>query len=273
MGTQGIAIGGMAEEDISNFIAADWKENELNAGVGHARDAYTAGYNEAKGYQSPWVGEGQQAFTSLGQMAQEQPAQFSYTGQDMSQDPGYQFRLQQGQNAIQSSAAAKGMGLSPATMKALDTYSQGYASNEYQKAYDRALESFSTNQKARAERFGELNTTAGYGERASTRLSDLASQYGATMGDLQLYQTQGSIGNIEAARQAANEQGSHLQQIGAGQMNSQQQQGGSGYQSQYNSQGYNTNANSGEFTNYGGQGGTTEGGFTSDGAGASGGGE
>lgn len=45
--------------------------------------------------------------------------------------PGYQFRLDQGNQAIERMAAARGMRLSGATLKAADNYNQGMASNEY----------------------------------------------------------------------------------------------------------------------------------------------
>lgn len=46
--------------------------------------------------------------------------------------PGYQFRLDQGQNALANSASARGMTLSGAQTKALTDYNQGAASAEYQ---------------------------------------------------------------------------------------------------------------------------------------------
>src|SRR5579859_5947605 len=54
--------------------------------------------------------------------------------------PGYQFAQQQGQNAIQNSAAARGGLLSTGTMKTLDQYSQGLADQTYSDTYNRALQ-------------------------------------------------------------------------------------------------------------------------------------
>lgn len=53
------------------------------------------------------------------------------------EDPSYKFRKQQGLNNIQSSAAAKGMQLSGATLKALDEFNSGLASQEYAAASNR----------------------------------------------------------------------------------------------------------------------------------------
>src|SRR5579871_613418 len=53
------------------------------------------------------------------------------TGLTEQNDPGYQARLQLGTEAIQKSAAARGSVVTGGTAKALDTYGQDYASNEY----------------------------------------------------------------------------------------------------------------------------------------------
>jgi len=60
---------------------------------------------------------------------------------DYTADPGYQFRLDQGNRGIEASAAARGGSLSGATMKALSEFNQGQASQEYQNSVNR----FNTN--------------------------------------------------------------------------------------------------------------------------------
>ena len=61
------------------------------------------------------------------------------TAADETNDPGYNERLAQGQQALQQSAAAQGTLLTTGTQKALERYGQDYASNEYQNVYNRAL--------------------------------------------------------------------------------------------------------------------------------------
>ena len=46
-------------------------------------------------------------------------------------DPGYQFRLQQGQQALERSLAARGLGQSGAALKAAQEYGQGLADQTY----------------------------------------------------------------------------------------------------------------------------------------------
>lgn len=69
----------------------------------------------------------------------------SPTGVTEQNDPGYQFRLQQGQQALQNSAAARGGLLSGGTAKALTDYNQNAASGEYGNVYNRALQNYNTN--------------------------------------------------------------------------------------------------------------------------------
>lgn len=52
-------------------------------------------------------------------------------------DPGYGFRLAEGQKALERSAAARGGLLSGSAMKGTLNYAQGLASNEYQNAFNR----------------------------------------------------------------------------------------------------------------------------------------
>ena len=57
-------------------------------------------------------------------------------------DPGYAFRLAEGQKALERSASSRGTLLTGGTAKALTRYGQDYASNEYQNVYNRAQGEF-----------------------------------------------------------------------------------------------------------------------------------
>jgi hypothetical protein len=83
--------------------------------------------------------------------------------------PGYRFRLDQGNQAVQRSAAARGILGSGATMKAIDRYSQGLASSEYGSFADRLAQIAGFGQNA-------TNATVAAGQ-ASTQ--GIASAYGA----------------------------------------------------------------------------------------------
>lgn len=90
-------------------------------------------------------------------------------------DPGYQFRLQQGQQALERSAAARGNLLNGGTAKALTQYGQDYASNEYSNVYNRALGQYQQNynifQQDQTNQFNRLAAVAGVGQTAAGQLA------------------------------------------------------------------------------------------------------
>lgn len=97
------------------------------------------------------------------------------TGLTEQNDPGYQARLQLGTDAIQRSAAARGSVLTGGTAKALDTYGQDYASNEYSNVYNRALNTYDTNFNAyntnQSNQYNKLASLAGLGQSTATGLA------------------------------------------------------------------------------------------------------
>ena len=68
--------------------------------------------------------------------------QFEFDTEDLYDDPGYQWRLEQGNKAVERSAAAGGMLGSGKTLKGLQRWSQGLASQEYRDAYGRSRSEF-----------------------------------------------------------------------------------------------------------------------------------
>jgi hypothetical protein len=92
-------------------------------------------------------------------------------------DPGYQFRLDQGQKAIERSAAARGGVLSGAAVKAAADYNQGSASQEYNNAYNRF-------QSDRSGILNPLQSLSGQGQSATNQLSANAGNYGQNASNL-----------------------------------------------------------------------------------------
>ena len=73
---------------------------------------------------TPWRVEGTKALNTLSGMVEAGPGEFK-------ESPGYQFRLDEGQKAVERSAASRGSLQSGATIKGIERYAQDYASNEY----------------------------------------------------------------------------------------------------------------------------------------------
>lgn len=93
---------------------------------------------------------------------------------DFEKDPGYDFRMQEGARGVESGAAARGGLLSGAAAKALTRYSQGFASNEYQNAYNR----YNTDQ---GNRYNRLMGLTGIGQNATGNMTAAGSRYGDQM--------------------------------------------------------------------------------------------
>lgn len=123
-----------------------------------------AGLN-ANEYLEPYRDVGGKALATLSDLAMAPEEKFAF--QFSQDDPSYQFRLSEGTKALQKSAAARGGLLGGGTLRALDRYSQGLASTEYQNAFNRSLESFKVNQNSRQQRLNTLSGLANYGYGAS----------------------------------------------------------------------------------------------------------
>jgi hypothetical protein len=84
----------------------------------------------------------------------------AFTNEDFVKDPGYEFRQQEGNKALERSAAARGGLYSGAALKALDRYNQDYASNEFTNAFNRDAAN-------KARTFSFLSGSAGQGLQAA----------------------------------------------------------------------------------------------------------
>ena len=105
-------------------------------------------------------------------------------------DPGYQARLQLGTDTLQKSAAARGSVLTGGTAKALDTYSQDYASNEYGNVYNRALDTYNTNYNAyntnQQNQYNKLASLAGSGQQTAANLAQQGQAAANTASNIDL---------------------------------------------------------------------------------------
>lgn len=95
---------------------------------------------------------------------------------DYQADPGYAFRLQQGQQAIERSAAARGGFGGGRMAKDLTNYAQGAASQEYGNAFNR----YQTN---RSNQLNPLQSLAGVGQTATGQMQTAAQNYASNAGN------------------------------------------------------------------------------------------
>ena len=209
---------------LGSHAASDAAAKQANAA---AQAANTARQNQnlSTNYQtgvagqqtnllSPYATAGQSSIGNLsallqpgGQLTQGYGQFEAPTGVTEQNDPGYQFRLSQGLQALQNSAAARGGLLSSGTAKNINDYAQNQASNEYGNVYNRALQTYGTN-------FNTYNTNQGNLYNRLAGVSQLGAQAGSTLGGL----LQAGASNIAGINNAASNQiGGALQNQGAAQ--------------------------------------------------------
>ena len=134
-------------------------------------------YNQNRTDSMPWLNAGSGAITQLSSLlAPGGDLTKDFTSADFKADPGYDFRLAEGNKALQRSAAANGNLYSGGTLKALTRYNQGFASNEFQNAYNR----FQAN---RNTRFNQLADVAGLGQSSANTLANAGTNYAANAGN------------------------------------------------------------------------------------------
>jgi hypothetical protein len=121
----------------------------------------------------------------------------NFTMADFQKDPGYQFRMDQGTQALERSAAAGGGLLSGGTGKALTQYGQDYASGEYSNAYNR----FNNDQTTR---FNRLSALAGTGQTATNTLATLGANTASNIGENYLQAGNASAANYVGQGNAIN---------------------------------------------------------------------
>lgn len=156
----------------------------------YAADIQYKMFQEQKALQEPWRAAGQNALGRLtkgiesGQFGKVTP--FSFTAAEFAkqQDPGYAFRLAEGNRALNQSAAARGGLISGNALKAAQRYGQEMGSQEFQNAYNRALTGFNANQAANTLAYNQLAGVSGTGQTSAQQIASQAGQYGANAGNL-----------------------------------------------------------------------------------------
>lgn len=121
-----------------------------------------------------------------GEFAQE------YQRKGFTEDPGYQFRLQEGEAGINRAAAANGSQYSGQVLKALSRFNSGLASQEYGAYNDRENQAQTLFEGSKTNRYNRLSTLAGIGQTANQALSTAGQQ---------VNQNIGALGNANSARQ------------------------------------------------------------------------
>ena len=212
---------GAAVSDVTGLvgamIGADASKKAAKTQAKSAKDANKLiwdMYQQSRDDSMPWLTTGKDALGKLSDMTKDGSDYMrGFNLSDFQADPGYQFRMDEGQKALERSAAANGNLNSGATLKALSRYGQDYASNEYNNAYNRWNNDHTTT-------WNRLSSLAGMGQTQSAQLGNWGQQTGALMGNNTI-----GAGNAIAAGKigAANSWNGALTNIGNNAMTAQTQ--------------------------------------------------
>ena len=201
------AAGSIIGGSMASGAATD-AANTQAAAANRAADLQYKQWQEQQANQKPFLEAGyageNRLLDLLGLSGNTGAAGYGSAGQnfsmsDFQQDPGYQFRLSEGLNALDRTAAARGGLMSGAALKAAGRYGQDYASNEYQNAYNR----YQTN---RSNLLNPLQSLAGQGQTTANTLGTAGANYASNAGNAYMNAgnaaASGYVGSANAWNQA-----------------------------------------------------------------------
>lgn len=165
---------------ISGMMGSEAAEDAAHA-QGQAADQATAEqrrqYNLTRHDLAPWRNAGVESVRNLRRALRSGELTDAFTLGEFVQDPGYEFRLGEGNKAIERAARARGMYMSPATVKELLRYGQDFASNEFSNAFNRDMAN-------RTSKYNMLSGAAGGGQTAANTIGNAGQNMAGNIGNL-----------------------------------------------------------------------------------------
>jgi len=134
--------------------------------------------------QAPYRAAGTNALAEMQRTAGNVPGAFKFGANDYQQDPGYAFRLSEGQKALDRSAAARGGLISGGALKAAERFGQDMGSQEYQNAYNRALTGYNTGVASENQLYNRQAGLAGIGQTATNLVGQAGQNYATNAGNM-----------------------------------------------------------------------------------------
>jgi hypothetical protein len=138
----------------------------------YAADLQQKQYEQNVQRQQPFYQAGVNALPALVQASNYTP----FGQQQFQADPGYAFRLSEGQKALDRSAAARGGLISGGALKAATRYGQDMGSQEYTNAFNRY-------QAERQARLGPLQSLTGMGQTTANTIGAAGQNMATNVGN------------------------------------------------------------------------------------------
>jgi hypothetical protein len=169
-------------------------------------------YQQTREDQAPYREAGYNALAQMQRTAGNVPGAFKFGAGDYQADPGYAFRLSEGQKALDRQAAARGGLISGGALKAAQRYGQEMGSQEFGNAFNRALTSYNTGVASENQLYNRQAALSGIGQTATNLVGQAGQNYGTSVGNALMNQG-ANAGNARMA--AASAYGSALSGIGS----------------------------------------------------------
>jgi len=154
------------------------------AAADRAAELQNQQFQQTRQDQEPWRQAGINALGVMQQTAGNVPAAFKFGMGDFQQDPGYAFRLSEGQKALDRQAAARGGLISGGALKAAGRYGQDMASQEYQNAFNRAFTGYGTDVARENQLYNRQAALAGIGQTSTNLVNQAGQNYANNAGNL-----------------------------------------------------------------------------------------
>lgn len=175
---------------LGSSAASSAASQQANA-ANRAADLQNQQYQQTRQDQMPYMEAGRTALNALTPLA----TNYQKFGMDQfTQDPGYAFRLKEGQRALDASAAARGGLISGNALRAAQGYGQQMGSQEYQNAFNRY-------QTERNAQLNPLQSLAGVGQTTAQQLGVAGAANAGAVGN---YLTGGAAANAAGTVGGAN---------------------------------------------------------------------
>jgi hypothetical protein len=172
---------------VSSLVGASTAKSAAKTQAGaadRAAELQRSQFEQTREDQAPWRAAGVNALAEMQRTAGNVPGAFKFGNYEFNADPGYGFRLSEGQKALDRQAAARGGLISGGALKAATRFGQDMGSQEYQSAYNRALTGYNTDVARENQLYNRQAGLAGIGQTSTNLVGQAGQNYATNAGNM-----------------------------------------------------------------------------------------
>ncbi len=199
------AVASVGASIVGGAISSNAIGNAADEGSAASRYATDEQRRQFDLTREDWAPYRQSGYAALEDMTRLRNFDPTPSAASVMREPGYQFGLQQGRNALEGSAAAGGGLYSGQALKELMQYGNDYGTTKFNDAFNRQQTAF-------GNRWNRLSSLANVGQTATQQTTSAGQNYANNVGNIALgnANTQGAAGIAQA-----NIWGNALNQVGS----------------------------------------------------------